>query len=64
MSSKGTGKFTPVLALKANVGVGIQFHSFLTSALDRSEWSASYHSYTIPREIAPVSGVSRFLGLE
>ena len=54
----------PVLALKAYVGVGIQFHSFLTSALDGGEWSALCHSYCTRREIAPSSGVSRFFGPE
>lgn len=64
MSSKGTGKLMPMLALKAYVGVGIQFHSFLTLALDGGEWSALCHGYRMRKEIAPSSGVSRFFGPE
>lgn len=58
MSSKGTGKIIPVLALKAYVGVEIQFHSLLTSALDGGEC----HSHFMPREIAPSVGIARFFG--
>jgi hypothetical protein len=58
VSSEDTGKIIPVLALKAYMGEGIWFHSFLTSALDGGEWLALCHSHFIRKKIAPSSGVS------
>jgi hypothetical protein len=34
-------RLTNYIAMKTYVGVEVQLHSFLTSALDGSEWSAS-----------------------
>ena len=35
------GKFTPVNAMMTQGGVEVQLHTFLTSELNGSEWSAS-----------------------
>jgi hypothetical protein len=36
------GKFVSVYHIKAYVGVEVQLHSFLTSALDVGGWSATH----------------------
>jgi hypothetical protein len=43
-------KVVPVHIMKVDGQVGVQFHSFLTSALDGGEWLASWTSPLIPRE--------------
>jgi hypothetical protein len=42
-------------SMKAYWGVAVQFHAFLTSALDGGEWSASGTGRFISRERAPVT---------
>jgi len=39
--------------MKAYCRVEVQFHSFLTSALDGCEWSASRPDRFTPKEIGP-----------
>jgi hypothetical protein len=59
--NKGIGKLVPVLFLteyyemRAYWGVEVQFHAFLTSALEGGEWSASRPGRFIPVERAPVT---------
>jgi uncharacterized membrane protein len=47
------GKVVPVHVIKAYDGMEVQFHSFLSSAVDRSEWSVSCLA-TLPRQKEPV----------
>ena len=46
-------KVVPVHAMEACGGVGVQFHSFLTLALDESEWSASQPGHFTLKERNP-----------
>jgi hypothetical protein len=41
-------------AIKTNGGVKVQLHTFFTSALDGSEWSASSSGPLLPREKHPI----------
>jgi len=44
---------------RSHVGVEVQLHSFLISALYEGEWSASRPSRFPPRKTAPVPSVNR-----
>jgi hypothetical protein len=52
-------KVFPVHAMKA-YGGGVQFHSFLTSALDRAEWLTSHPSCFTPKKV-PTYPINRRL---
>jgi hypothetical protein len=47
-------KFVTVHAVRANVGVKVYLHSFLTSTLDGGEWSTSQHGHITPEDKVPV----------
>jgi hypothetical protein len=40
-NGKGKGKFVLVHTMEIYMGCGVQFHSFLVSAVDKGQWSAS-----------------------
>lgn len=48
-----TSQVAPEKNMKAYVAVGVQRLSYLTSALDESEWSASRYGRFTSREVTP-----------